>query len=53
MIEIERINGVGKRRMHVNDAADDERRALMAAQHAGGEGPDGRQPLRIAGVDLG
>ena len=53
MVEIERVNDIGKRRMHVNDAADDERRALMAAQYAGREGPDRRQPLHIAGVDLG
>ena len=35
MVEVERVDDVGKRRMHVNDAADDEGRALVAAQHAG------------------
>ena len=53
MLEIQRIDGVGKGRVDVDDAADDERRPLMPAQYAGREGPDWRQPLHIAGVDLG
>ena len=30
--QIERIDDVGKRGMHVHDVADDQRRALMTAQ---------------------
>jgi hypothetical protein len=52
MIEIERIDDVGKRGMHVHDVADDHRRALMTAQNRGRERPCGRDRLDVVGIDL-
>ena len=51
-VEIQRENRVGERSMDIHNAADHQRRALMAAQHAGGECPGDFQIADVAGVDL-
>ena len=51
-LEVEGIDDVGERSMNVHDIADHERRAFMAAQHAGRERPRHLQVLDVVPVDL-
>ena len=52
VVEVEGVHDVRERRVHVHHVADDERRALVAAQHAGRERPGDLQVLDVLGVDL-
>ena len=47
VVQVERINRVGKRSVHVHDVAYDERPSFVAAQDAGGERPG---DLQLAGI---
>ncbi len=53
IVEVEGEHRVGERGMDVHDVAHHQRSAFMAAQHAGGEGPDRPEILYIAAIDLG
>ena len=51
-VEVDREDLVRERRVQVHHAVDHQRRALVAAQHAGGEGPRDLHLADVAGVDL-
>ena len=50
--QIEREDRVRERRVHVHHVADHQRRALVPAQHAGGEGPGDLEVADVLLVDL-
>ena len=50
--EVERVECVGPGRHDVHRVLDDERLALVSAQHARGKRPDGMQRVRILRGDL-
>ena len=52
LVQVERVDDVRERRVHVHHVADDERRALVAAQHAGREGPGDLEIADVVLVDL-
>ena len=52
VVEVEREDGVGERRMNIHHVADDQRRAFVTAQHAGRERPGRRELVDVIGVDL-
>jgi hypothetical protein len=52
MGEIERVDRIGERSVDIHGVADHQRTALMAAQHAGREGPGHLQLFDVGGVDL-
>ena len=49
VVEIEGEDGVGEGRIKIHCVADDERRALVAAQNAGRKGPCRRQLVHVGG----
>ena len=51
-IDIDREYFVGKRRMQIHHAVDNQRRALVTAQHAGGEHPRDLHLADVLRVDL-
>ena len=51
LVEIEGVDRIGERGVHEHHVPDHDRRALVAAQHAGGEGPGDLEAPDIAGVD--
>ena len=53
VVEVERVDGVGERRVDVHHVADHQRAALVTAQHAGREGPGHLEIADIVAVDLG
>ena len=52
VVEVERVDDVREGGVDVHHVADDEGRALVAAQHAGREGPGDLEVLDVRGVDL-
>src|SRR5579875_393244 len=52
MIEIERVNNIGERRMHIHGAAGDQRRPLVTAQDAGRKSPYGDECSDVSGINL-
>ena len=52
VVQVERKNGIRERSMDIHDVADHERAALMSAQHAGRERPDGLKLADVLRVDL-
>ena len=52
-IDIEREDLVGERRMQVHGVADDERRTLVTAKHAGGKHPGHLHLAHVLSIDLG
>ena len=51
LVEVEGVDHVGEGRVHDHDVPDHDRRALVPAQHAGGEGPGDLEARDVAGVD--
>ena len=51
-VQVESVDDVGKRRVHVHRVADDQRAAFVAAEHAGREGPRDLNVSDVAAVDL-
>ncbi len=52
MVQVERIDGVRERRMHIHRIANHQRAAFVTAKHAGRERPGHLQLADIGGVDL-
>ena len=52
VVQVERIDVVREGRVDIHHVADDQRRAFVAAQHAGREGPGDLQVLDVVLVDL-
>ena len=52
VVQVQRKDVVRERRVDIHDVADHQRRAFVAAQHAGREGPRDAQVAHVVAVDL-
>jgi hypothetical protein len=52
VVQIERVDGIGERRMNVHHVADHERRPFMTAKHSGRKCPSHLQFADVRGRDL-